>query len=281
MDIVLTWQVVAGVFITLSPVTSYLDTLLSIKRRKTSAGFSLDVCAIMLVASICKIYFYFGRPYELSLLLQAVIMVGIQVALLHLALKYRPRQWAHGPLDRDTNVKPVPKAVKLLVGDKVSDDGNSKRPFAFWEWEEEAPYWNFLIRLTGLLGVLQLMVGRWSWYVEIIGLAGLMIEAVLPLPQIYTIYTRQSVDGFRISLLVSWLGGDISKLIYLSTTSNVAPQFIVCAAIQACFDSFIAFQYFMYTTGRWTPSSQATVKVNRQRAQSIKLQGIQESKVTN
>lgn len=37
-----------------SPVTSYADQILSIHRNKTSAGFSLDIPLIMLLASILK-----------------------------------------------------------------------------------------------------------------------------------------------------------------------------------------------------------------------------------
>ena len=37
-----------------SPITSYADQILSIHRNKSSAGFSLDIPLIMLVASILK-----------------------------------------------------------------------------------------------------------------------------------------------------------------------------------------------------------------------------------
>lgn len=37
-----------------SPVTSYADQILSISRSRSSAGFSLDIPLIMLVASILK-----------------------------------------------------------------------------------------------------------------------------------------------------------------------------------------------------------------------------------
>ena len=40
-----------------SPVTSYADQILSIHRSKTSAGFSLDIPLIMLLASILKFVF--------------------------------------------------------------------------------------------------------------------------------------------------------------------------------------------------------------------------------
>lgn len=55
------WAVthVAPLFIITSPVTSYADQIWSMSKKKSSAGFSLDIPLIMLVASILK-YAFFG-----------------------------------------------------------------------------------------------------------------------------------------------------------------------------------------------------------------------------
>ena len=74
----------------LSPLTSYADQILSIHRTKTSAGFSLDIPLIMLTASILKIFYWPGARYDAALLVQAVIMVGVQALLLKVALDNRP-----------------------------------------------------------------------------------------------------------------------------------------------------------------------------------------------
>lgn len=44
----------APVFLILSPIISYSDQAISMHRNKSSAGFSLDIPLIMLVASILK-----------------------------------------------------------------------------------------------------------------------------------------------------------------------------------------------------------------------------------
>lgn len=46
--------VLAPVFIVLSPIISYSDQAVSMQRKKTSAGFSLDIPLIMLVSSLLK-----------------------------------------------------------------------------------------------------------------------------------------------------------------------------------------------------------------------------------
>lgn len=50
------WAVthVAPVFIVTSPVTSYADQIWSMSKKRSSAGFSLDIPLIMLIASILK-----------------------------------------------------------------------------------------------------------------------------------------------------------------------------------------------------------------------------------
>lgn len=46
---------VAPFFIVMSPVLSYSDQIISMYRNKTSAGFSLDIPLIMLVASLLRL----------------------------------------------------------------------------------------------------------------------------------------------------------------------------------------------------------------------------------
>lgn len=45
---------IAPLFIATSPITSYADQIYSIHKLRSSAGFSLDIPLIMLVASILK-----------------------------------------------------------------------------------------------------------------------------------------------------------------------------------------------------------------------------------
>jgi len=42
------------IFLVLSPILSYSDQAYSMHRNKSSAGFSLDIPLIMLVASLCR-----------------------------------------------------------------------------------------------------------------------------------------------------------------------------------------------------------------------------------
>ena len=100
-----------------SPLTSYTDQILSIHRNRTSAGFSLDIPLIMLTASILKVFYWPGARYDLALLIQAVIMVAVQVVLLKVALDNRPPWRGEGPF-------------------KGMEPG---RPWGFWRWRAQRP----------------------------------------------------------------------------------------------------------------------------------------------
>jgi hypothetical protein len=50
----------APMFIILSPILSYGDQAASMQRNKTSAGFSLDIPLIMLVASLFRCVLFFA-----------------------------------------------------------------------------------------------------------------------------------------------------------------------------------------------------------------------------
>ncbi|MCJ1473617.1 hypothetical protein MMC13_002268 [Lambiella insularis] len=109
----------APIFLILSPITSYTDQILSIHRTRTSAGFSLDIPLIMLTASILKIFYWPGARYDLSLLIQAVIMVAVQVLLLKVALDNRPG-WRG-----EASALPFRE-------EKVGS-----RPWGFWRWKSQ------------------------------------------------------------------------------------------------------------------------------------------------
>ena len=56
---------VAPIFLVFSPILSYTDQVISMYRKRSSAGFSLDIPLIMIVASICR---FALRPFFSSFL---------------------------------------------------------------------------------------------------------------------------------------------------------------------------------------------------------------------
>lgn len=72
----------------------------------------------MLTASILKIFYWPGARYDYSLLIQAFLMVGVQITLLKVALDNRPG-WR---------------------GEMPFVETGGKRPYGFWRWRTQRPY---------------------------------------------------------------------------------------------------------------------------------------------
>ncbi|KAJ4145529.1 hypothetical protein LMH87_004377 [Akanthomyces muscarius] len=238
----------APLMIALSPVLSYGDQALAMHRNKSSAGFSLDIPLIMLIASFLRIFYWPGARYDTSLLVQSVIMVGMQLALLKIALDNRPSPSSKGG-----------ESSQPFNGMQANEKGfvesimNFERPYNFWQWKADKPYWHFLMYFALALCVLQLLFAPihsfYGFYSEMIGVIGLSVEATLPLPQIVANIQTRACKGFRLSILASWLIGDAMKMIWFFTSASEIPwAFKVCGIFQASCDSLLGLQYFFFET---------------------------------
>ncbi|ORY71616.1 uncharacterized protein BCR38DRAFT_14348 [Pseudomassariella vexata] len=230
----------APIFLILSPILSYSDQALSMHRTRSSAGFSLDIPLIMLVASILRIFYYPGARFDTALLVQSFCMIFIQAILLKIALDNRP-----GPASKGGDA-----ATPFSGG---ASDGllGGKRPYNFWQWRSPKPYWQFLLYLFITLTVLELMLAPFGYiypgYSALIGYMGLSIEATLPLPQLFANARSRSCKGFRLSVLASWLLGDAMKMFWFFTSMTAIPwAFKLCGIFQACCDSLLGIQYLMF-----------------------------------
>jgi len=234
---------VAPIFIIISPITSYADQTYSIHRTKSSAGFSLDIPLIMLVASLLRVFYYPGAKFDTALLIQSFIMIVIQLVLLKVALDHRPSPSSKGG-----------EAAIPFAGPR-DRDFEIPRPYNFWQWRSHKPYWQFLLYLFIALTALELLISPiptlYSIYSASLGAIGLSIEATLPLPQILSNYQSRSCKGFRVSVLASWIAGDIMKMFWFFTaTSEIPWTFKLCGIFQMCCDLFLGMQYFVYGDGQ-------------------------------
>ncbi|EME43608.1 hypothetical protein DOTSEDRAFT_72844 [Dothistroma septosporum NZE10] len=228
---------IAPIFIVTSPVTSYGDQIWSMHSNRSSAGFSLDIPLIMLVASVLKVFYWFGAHYDAPLLIQAAIMVIVQIVLLQIALLNRPPFGAQHSLN-----KPFAGATEA--------ESYVTRPYNFWQWRSRKPYWQFLAYYTVTLAVLQLLVGTNELYIGLQGYVALSVEAILPIPQILENHRSRSSKGFRLSVLVNWLVGDVFKMTYFFLSEGEVPwAFKLCGMFQAACDCYLGVQYWMYGEG--------------------------------
>lgn len=200
------------------PPLVYADQAVSIVRKKDSTGFSRDVCAILLLANITRCFFWLGTRFEFALLVQSILMILAQLALLYICIRYQPRP--------DTR-------------------GQSSRPFAFWHWPSYVQYIEFLAGFILISAIAYLIFGRADVYISIIGFVALGMESMLPIPQLISNYKQKSLYGFRASTLIGWVGGDSFKTAYFFVQGSPL-QFKVCALFQLSVDFIIVMQRLYY-----------------------------------
>ena len=124
-------------------------------------------------------------------------------------------------------------------------------------------YWHFLLSLFIALITLELLLSPIQFlyvpYSKLIGYIGLSIEATLPIPQIVANARSRSCKGFRVSVLASWIGGDIMKMFWFFTATTEIPlAFKMCGIFQMFCDLFLGGQYF--TFGNAPPTGTGMMK---------------------
>ncbi|KAI0305949.1 hypothetical protein B0F90DRAFT_1694838 [Multifurca ochricompacta] len=175
----------------IGPPLVYVDQTVSIIKKKDSTGFSRDICAVLLLANITRCFFWLGERFEFALLMQSILMILCQLALLYICVRYRPR----------------------LSSENL---GSSSRPLSFWQWTTYSQHIEFLAGYIVFLTILVLIFGRLDAFIWLLGFFALGLESTLPLPQFISNYKQKSLYGFRASTLVGWVGGDFFKYGHLS-----------------------------------------------------------------
>lgn len=203
----------------------------------------------MLLASILKVFYWFGAHYDTALLIQALLTLVVQTILLKVALDNRPRSSTRGGLEHTPFAAYNSSNVKGLLQNTL----NGARPFNFWRWTNTRPYFQFLAyTVTALLSIQVFLpfISRTPFYVSLLGYLGLAIEALLPIPQILKNHNAQSCKGFRLSVIINWLAGDSMKMSYFFLSKEVVPwPFKLCGIFQACCDCYLGVQFYMYGDG--------------------------------
>lgn len=166
-------------------------------------------------------------------------MTIVQCILLHVALSNRVLS------------NPVRDLANPFAGSRDGSTIAASRPYNFWQWRSPRSYWTFIVYMTLTLFVLQMLVGSSSFYVNTIGYCALAIEATLPLPQILANHRRRSCQGFRLSVLINWLLGDVLKMSFFFLSESSVPwAFKLCGLFQFGCDMFLGIQYMQFGEGQ-------------------------------
>ncbi|GAA5885560.1 hypothetical protein JCM6882_007471 [Rhodosporidiobolus microsporus] len=212
-------SVIAGVLMAVGPPLAYSDQYISICRKHTSAGFSTDICALLIIANITRCIYWLGERFQTYLLVQSILMIGAQFGLLYVCIVYRPSSFY---------------------------ENRSRRPGNFWQWENFAAYLEFTALLILIHCAMFLLLHKWDVYVQALGFIALGLEATLPIPQLLSNFEHKSTAGFRLTVLAGWFVGDAVKSIYFFVTPDNGLAFKACAVFQLSIDFCLCIQTFLY-----------------------------------
>ncbi|WVN90572.1 uncharacterized protein L203_105812 [Cryptococcus depauperatus CBS 7841] len=78
----------AAIGMAVGPPLIYADQAYSIISKKDSSGFSHDICGVVIIANIIRIFFWLGNRFEIPLLIQSILLIISQLFLLAICLHY-------------------------------------------------------------------------------------------------------------------------------------------------------------------------------------------------
>ncbi|KAG7571323.1 hypothetical protein FFLO_00675 [Filobasidium floriforme] len=221
----------AAVGMAVGPPLIYVDQVRKILKARDSSGFSIDICAVVIIANITRCFFYLGHRFETSLIVQSILLITSQLFLLSLCIHNRPTRSSQERIDNEQQSF----ASRML----------KQRPFNFWQWDRLGSYLEFLAGFIVVMVIIHFALGWSSSVVESLGLIALGLESTLPIPQLLSNYRRRSTEGFSDLVLAGWLGGDIFKTgFYLARHSPM--QFTICGAITVLLDLCVLAQRLIY-----------------------------------
>ncbi|XP_028814504.1 PQ-loop repeat-containing protein 1 [Denticeps clupeoides] len=202
----------------------YVPQYQEIQRSNSSDGFSTRVCLVLLIANILRIFFWIGKQFELTLLLQSVVMILAMLAMLHLC-------------------------CAVQSGNRVSTKQHHITDLDlryFWNWSGFEDYLIFCFGFSVVCAFITFIFLDSVLFIEALGSLAVLFEAMLGLPQLLQNFQNRSTHGMSVRMVLLWTAGDIFKTMYFMINESPA-QFWVCGVVQIVIDVAILLQVFYYS----------------------------------
>ncbi|ORX60848.1 hypothetical protein BCR36DRAFT_2246 [Piromyces finnis] len=213
------------------PIIGYIDQYYTVIKTKSSEGFSLAICGILLFSNIIRVFFWLLNHFSKALLFQAIVMIIMQLLLLNICINTSNSNEFFGE-------NPFYGFNFFYVFDK-------KYWKKFWKWTSFNAYLTILSWLCIVLSLFNIMLLNSETYPSLLGSLALGIEATLGIPQLLKIKKQRSSKGFSKTLLLTWVLGDSFKTGYF-ILNNSPSQFIYCGFFQLFIDFLIIMQCIHY-----------------------------------
>ncbi|XP_018895673.1 solute carrier family 66 member 2 isoform X2 [Bemisia tabaci] len=206
-------------------IVPYIPQYQEIYQKEDAEGFSLYVCLALLIANTLRILFWFGKRYELPLLLQSIVMNIMMLLMIHLCVKVRNKN-----------------QLKPPIVERTFTDFDLKY---FWQWTDFQSYVDFLLVMNISFSLITFICIHSTVFVEVLGFLAVFTEACLGVPQLVKNLRQRSTEGMSVYMVLMWTAGDAFKTVYFIVRE--APlQFWLCGALQVIIDLTILGQVYWY-----------------------------------
>ncbi|XP_047515687.1 solute carrier family 66 member 2 isoform X1 [Pieris napi] len=247
-------------------IAPYIPQYRQIKKTQDAEGFSLYVCLTLLIANTLRILFWFGKRYEIPLLLQSIVMNVTMFIMIHLCVNVRKKNQIirareriftgtifmlyillcciNGSAQPDETARWLGQQSGVTGGEKPRRFYDMDRKY-FWAWTDFQSYVDCMLVFSVLGAAITYLLIEVSPFVEFIGFLAVFTEAMLGAPQIIKNHQNKSTEGMSVSMVIMWTCGDVFKTAYY-VIREAPTQFWVCGGLQVMLDIVILLQVWWF-----------------------------------
>ena len=233
-------------FMALGPSLNYVFQSQKFKKTKSSKGFSNFLCLVTILSHTLKVFFWFGKKFKITLLVQSVLVIFMQLYLIYLVIKYKEdKPKANENYMPISNVSRKDK-IKKFAKDNFCSWSQTFNSKLIWRWDDVSEYYKFYFFIILVLSIFSVSLGiNNKYYINIIGGVSIFLEMLCSIPQIIEMQKSKNQRNISKIMVFMWFSGNILK-IYYNTVNNSPMQLIIGSYIQVFFNCILIYQIFYY-----------------------------------
>ena len=203
------------------------------KKKKSSEGFSRNLCLLLLLANIIRIFFWIGKHFSNTLLYQSITVILSQIFLIHFYLEYRENSKKE-------------KNSESSIYEHIINWKETLTPSKIWNWDNEIEYYKFILFLFIIFSIICIIVGLDNTpFFELLGTISVSIETFIELPQIRENCITKNTKNISWIMISIWLVGDLCRTGY-NLIYHTPIQMIIGGILQNIEDFILTTQVIIY-----------------------------------
>ena len=234
------------IVMTFGPAVNYIFQAMKFCKTKSSIGFSNYLCLVTMMAHTTKIFFWFGKRYVSTLLVQSILVILIQLYIIYLSVKYKKKT------EKESSILLISRKKKTLCKKmkicfcELFDFSKTFKFKLIWKWDKAIEFYKFYLSIVASLTILLFIFGiKNKIYANAIGYINIAMELLCSLPQIIELYRTKNQRNISKTMVLLWLIGNLVK-IYYNYYKNSPLQLLLGAAIQVFFNVILIGQIIYY-----------------------------------